>query len=129
MDAFTLVDAAGLFLGVLAGFLLQGTRQAPAEGAMPRDGLRARLWPGRGTDREKAGIDAEAVLLAGPVVGRLRDADCHEWVMLRDGRRLVFAGAVALLPDGCPDLRWTPAEALVLEGGRLYVPEPEGGDR
>jgi hypothetical protein len=127
MDGFTLVDAAGLFLGVLAGLILQSFREAPAEGALPWAGLRARLWPGQGADAEPAGIDAKAVLFAGPVVGRLRDADCHDWVMLRDGRRLAFAGAVALLPDGSPDLRWTPAEALVLEGGRLYL--PEGGDR
>jgi hypothetical protein len=127
MDAFTVVDAAGLFLGVLAGLILQSYREAPAEGALPWDGLRARLWPGRAAAEGPAGIGADAVLFAGPVVGRLRDADCHEWVMLRDGRRLAFAGAVALLPDGRPDPRWTPAEAVVLEGCQLYV--PEGGGR
>lgn len=122
MDAFTLVDAAGLFLGVLAGLILQGSREAPADGALPWDGLRARLWPGRAPADPGPCIDAAAVICAGPVVGRLREADCHAWVMLQDGRRLEFAGAVALLPNGQPDLRWTPAEGLVLNGCQLYVP-------
>lgn len=123
MDHFTLVDAAGLFLGVLMGLILHSYRRAPAEGALPWDGLRARLLRGPVPADSPSGIDPGAVLFAGPVVGRLGEADCHAWVTLRDGRRLEFAGAVALRPDGRPDLRWTPAEALVLEGCHLYLPE------
>lgn len=123
MDHFTLVDAAGLFLGVLLGMILHSYRGAPADGALPWDGLRARLGRGPAPVAQADGIVPDAVLFAGPVVGRLGEADCHAWVMLRDGRRLAFAGAVALLPDGRPDLRWTPTEALVLNGRQLYLPE------